>query len=486
MTGLALAHGESLQTTRLRLARYYLHRLEAANIAYQKGYENTADALAAFDQDWPQIRQWQAWSASFAQTDPDAATLCKEYAEVGFTILSLRQPISEQIDWLQAALRIAQVQQDRLAEMWCLYYLAEAHNWQGLFRQTADEARQALVLAREFNNKMCLGLTTWLVAETERRFGQYAAARDRFMESLTILRQYGTQQQVGRAYSGLGLVAWQQGDLKAASDYHLQHLSIAKTLALETEICDALINLSLPVWVMGDGVKARTYLEECISLCRAIGYYRVLATSLNTLGMLVHEAGSLEEALQRYDEALAISRANGITWNVPLYLHNKGEVLFNMGKYEEALVYLDEGLELARIQGSERSTAEGLVFLIMTHAALGNIDRASACAWEGLTIARRIGAPLLKIQMMMGVLSLWPGLGRTRQAAEWGGLLLSLDGMPRWEQAVIRHECDQFASSLGGQELEAAMEAGKALELDGVIQAALEVLDVILGSAHGA
>src|SRR5215467_923067 len=118
----------STHVTRVRLCRYYLDRLRIADETYQKGHENSTEALNLFEHDWPQIRQWQGWITARAAHDPEAAGLCMAYARAGENILGLRQTPQEQIEWLQAPLELARSGPDADTELWCLYRMADAYN----------------------------------------------------------------------------------------------------------------------------------------------------------------------------------------------------------------------------------------------------------------------------------------------------------------------------------------------------------------------
>ena len=73
----------SVHAAQYRLARHYLDHLRATNTAFRRGNDSAAHALHAFDQEWPQIKQWQAWIAQHARQEADAVPLCSAYPEAG-------------------------------------------------------------------------------------------------------------------------------------------------------------------------------------------------------------------------------------------------------------------------------------------------------------------------------------------------------------------------------------------------------------------
>jgi tetratricopeptide (TPR) repeat protein len=466
----------TLQTTRYRLARHYLGKLRAAAAAFRQGHENSTYGLTLFDRDWPQIKQWQAWSAARADQDTAAASVCAEYPQAGAEILALRQSPQERIEWLEIGLKAAQLQGDQKRELVQLYYLALTHRDQ---KSTAAEeyASKAVNLARTLGDKRYVGRSLVLLGEINRMSNHYPAAQSFLEEGLAVLLKAGTRADLGLAYRGLGLLAWVRGDWLRSRDYQIQSLAIATELGREVEICNVLVDLSLPTWVLGDLSGARIYLEQCIARCRAIGYHRVLALSLNILAQSDEELGQLAEARQHYEEAIAIGRTMGILWDMSSALRNYGDLLYKLGDYAAALNHLEESLVLARAQSNRSSIAVSLRFLVEVYGKLGDLDRARRNLHEGLMIIRDFNVPLRKAHMIMTAVSLWQDRGKVAQAAEWLGTLLNFPDLPEQEQGVVQNLRERFEAELSNEQITAAIDRGKTLNLDDVIAAALAELD---------
>src|SRR5262245_42380046 len=114
-------------TARYRLARHYLDKLRATNDTYRRGNESMVFALAAFDQEWSQIKHWQAWVNGRASIDDEAKSLSSAYAEAGTDLLALRQDPRERLVWLDTALVSARETGNRRAEIQHLIAMGEAH-----------------------------------------------------------------------------------------------------------------------------------------------------------------------------------------------------------------------------------------------------------------------------------------------------------------------------------------------------------------------
>ncbi|CAG0937153.1 hypothetical protein TFLX_06064 [Thermoflexales bacterium] len=461
-----------------RLAQYYLDKLRAAATAFRLGYDHSAYGLSVFDREWAQIKQWQAWSAAGAQQDSRAASLCAEYPQAGAELLLLRQPPQERIEWLTSGLQAtrvsaAQVQTARKHEVVLLYQLGFAYLEQAAFLKAEEYAAQALRQAHARRDRLYVGRSLNLLGEIKRAAGDMAAAQTCFEESLAVFQQLGNRRYIGQAYRGLGLLAWQRSDWPRARDYHAQHLAIATELGLEVDICDALISLSLPTWMLGDQATALACIQQCVARSRAMGYHRDLASSLHTLGQMEQEQGKLAEARPHLEEAIMICRRAGILWNLPSYLESFGFLLIALRDYPAALNSLQEGLTLARAQGSRIAAGNILCELSKVYRMLGDLDRAHHSLREGLSIARDADISLMKVHLVNAAMSLWRERGKAEQAAEWLEPLSVSPGVAGQEQAELQQQREELERELGPERLSAAIERGKRLDLDQVIDGIL-------------
>ena len=95
-------------------------------------------------------------------------------------------------------------------------------------------------------------------------------------------------------------------------------------------------------------------------------------------------------------------------------------------------------------------------------------ERAGIALHEALVSAVQTG---VRVNMLYGVLvatKLWQRCGAATRAAEWAGLLLRLPGVDYAVRRELRSVCAELTRQLGEQRFAAAMERGKALDLDAV------------------
>ena len=100
-----LAPDESNSVAR-RHSAHYLAVLQVANDFYREGGQSMMRGLVLYDLELRNVQAGQAWAASNAARDSDAAKSCSHYAGCG-SILGLRQHPREGIRWCEAALAAA-------------------------------------------------------------------------------------------------------------------------------------------------------------------------------------------------------------------------------------------------------------------------------------------------------------------------------------------------------------------------------------------
>jgi tetratricopeptide (TPR) repeat protein len=140
-------------TAQLRHAQYYLQVATAAKELYKKGADNVLSGLALFDAEFPHIRAGQAWSASLASTDEDAARLCYQYPDAAVHIIDLRLHSRQWIAWLESALAAGRQLGDRQGEGAHLGNLGLAYADLGEVQKAIEYYEQSLAIDRTIGDR---------------------------------------------------------------------------------------------------------------------------------------------------------------------------------------------------------------------------------------------------------------------------------------------------------------------------------------------
>jgi tetratricopeptide (TPR) repeat protein len=302
--------------------------------------------------------------------------------------------------------------------------------------------------------------------------GDYPAALQYLEEGLTLACEAGDRQAEVAALNWLGGVARRQARYGEAEQY----LERAATLARERDdpagMALALGILSCQAFDRGNDGEAERYAEDSLTLFRKLGDRDGIADALTTLGGVAWLRGEHDEGKRYFAESLAISREIGNQFGVAIGLNNLGEAACGLGQCEEALRYYEEALAILRELGLPGS--ETLLNLGRTHAELGEDGIAWEYVREALKGSSASGAVPVALGGVGQVASLRAKAGRYGPAAEMLGLVL---GHPALDAENRLHADPILAllrEALPADELEAALERGKSLDLEQVVA---EILD---------
>lgn len=182
------------------------------------------------------------------------------------------------------------------------------------------------------------------------------------------------------------------------------------------------------------------YYEQSLKMAREIDDLQVVADLLNNLGYLNHHStGNLEKAKRYYQESLLVAREIDHRHGVTSCSANLGQLHILLGEHQVAWEYLREAL--------------------LQSVAIGTVP--------------------LTLDALVGVVQLQIEAGQYLSAAELLGLTLSHPALEADVGQVTESALGRLRKKLPAEQLEAAMDRGKTLQLDTVVAelAAMEVPD---------
>jgi len=172
------------------------------------GREEISKGLALFDRERANIEAGQAWAATHAKTDDEAARLCSEYPDWGTQVISLRIHPREQIAWRKAALDAAGRLKDRAAEGRHLGNLGNAYCSLGKYRRTIEYHEKSLAIAREIGDRQGEGHVLDTMGTAYYSLGDYRRAIEYYEKHLAIAREMGDRPGEALALGNMSLALW--------------------------------------------------------------------------------------------------------------------------------------------------------------------------------------------------------------------------------------------------------------------------------------
>lgn len=263
----------------------------------------------------------------------------------------------------------------------------------------------------------------------------HARARAHTDEAVTAARALNDPLSLARALHSAGIAAWFRTEIDMAKSLFEESLGIFEECGDAAGKAVCIGNLGAVHSVQGEHEVALGYHRRFLDLCRSmsdrLGEGKVLLNLARTEMML----GRPDQAHAWLVEALGIHRQNGDASSIAMTYHHLGDLNLNLGRLEEARAHLLEAARMRERFGDRGGVASVLSSLARVERESGRTNRAA-----------RLVSGLLKIYGSGSIASL-PGQRETLQQL---------------------HEA--VAAELGPSAMAAAIVAGEALDLHGLLE----------------
>jgi tetratricopeptide (TPR) repeat protein len=289
-----------------RHAAHYLKVASAAHRLYLRGGDAILDGLTLFDREWANIRTGQAWAASHAEENEEAAKLCNRYPNAAVYCLDLRLHPHERIKWSEAVLAAPRRLKDRRAEGANLVNLGNAYLELGEARRAIQCYKQQLVIAREIDDRRGEANSLGNLGVAYVHLGEARRAIEYHEQALAIDREIGDRQGEGSALTNLGIAYSQLGEAARAIEYHEQAVTIHHRIGDWRGEGQDLNNLGIAYWQLGELGRAIQYHEKRLALARKIGDRRGEGTDLFNVSLALDQVGDRPHAIANAEAALEI------------------------------------------------------------------------------------------------------------------------------------------------------------------------------------
>lgn len=456
-----------------RLARYYLGKLRTVDEAMRRGQVHVSYGRAVFEQEWEQIRHWQAWSTQREPDDAERARLCKDFALAGLEVLANRINGADHAAWLHAALEAAEQLKDADAERTLCYELMMMYYRLGSLDMGKQFTYRLLALGEAANDQLSIERAFFGLAVYSEERGMYEEAERNYQRALALSNELGIAIETGRALNALGGVAEYIGEFEKAYRYFSQYLELMETHGKKSRVCHALLSIGECLISLKAYAEAERHLQRAVRMCQALGLQRLLGVGLLTLGALAIEQDTLEAAQAYIQEGLLAVRAVGVQRQIIYGLTRLGYIEIRHEDFAGALNHLHEALAMAHDVGNPRYLCNVQLHLAAAYLALNDPGAARSALQESLHIAHRLGSHAQKVHSLSVVIALCERLGQPEQAAIWGGTIIE---DPVIDTHVFAPICARLEAALGRDGYQNALEEGKRRSLDDVVPEALVYL----------
>jgi tetratricopeptide (TPR) repeat protein len=261
--------------------------------------------------------------------------------------------------------------------------------------------------------------------------GDLDTALGQLNESFAIWQRVEDELQLATAFMGIGVTLINMGQDSAAQP----KLDEARVLFEEQRLpywhATVLVHLANAALGLGHPDQARAWLEQALAQIRTIGESWLLSFALNNFGEVARTQGQYDRARGYYEESEALLRRSGDKGDLARLVHTLGYVAMHEGDYTKAETQFRESLAMFRQLGNRRGIAECL-------AALAGLEARQGHPRWGATM---LGAAETLLQATGG--AWWPA-----------------------DRVEVNPNREMIRAALDAAEFDAAMEKGRAMNLD--------------------
>jgi DNA-binding SARP family transcriptional activator/predicted ATPase len=302
------------------------------------------------------------------------------------------------------------------------------------------------------------------------RVGDYALAIQNLETGLTLARQVGDARVEITALSTLAQVASEQGAYDTAKQHLDEALAAARACDDRNHIASVLSMLGTIAWRWGDIEQADRCIQESLAIYRELGNRHRIPRMLNVLGIFAILRESYDQAEQYWKEGLMTVQEMGDRQAMADMLNNLGYINHHhIGNLEKAKQYYHESLSIGQEIGHRHGTTSTLSNLGHLHVLLGEYTLAWSYLCKALSESTAIGVVPLTLDALVGVAQLRAETKQEDSAAELLGLALNHPAVEVSSAQVAETILAGLRETLPTKQLEAAMERGRAMDLDTVV-----------------
>ena len=405
-------------------------------------------------------------------------------------------------------LRIARELRQRAEMINVLKSLAMVESIKSNHTAAREYLAESLALAQEIGDRQQTAGAYQNIGTTALQQGDHKAARTYYEASLNIWREIGSRSGIADVWSNLAILALRQGNLAAAQLYGDNSLRERRAIGDQRGIANSLSIVAVVAYEQQDYVAAERYFEEILEMQRAINDRWGMATTFGNLGEIAGFRGDFTKAEDYNAEALALFRqldqplgiANTLTSQADI-AQEKGEIETSRELHEEALrirreindqlgiafsvtALADLDVQTDALPEAEQQLEEVLILLReldhsvlpTTLAQLAVVKRrlgesgtsVYSLIREALTLAQKRKSHRKTLHALIQVAQILLLDEKYIMLGELNGLLLSND-LPPSSMRIVEGLLEQLRSRLEPTMLVAALERGKALDLDETI-----------------
>ncbi len=296
----------------------------------------------------------------------------------------------------------------------------------------------------------------------------YEQAKDLYQQSLAIWQELDDQLGISKSFNNLAIVASSQSNYEQAEELFQQSLTIKKHLGDQFGISNTLGNLGLIAYSQSNYELAWDLNQQSLAMKQKLGDLLGISYTLGNLGAIALDQRDYEQAEDLYQQSLAMRQELGHQIGISLNTSNLGVVAYYRRDYERARKLHQQSLAIDEQLGYRLGVAYNSI-------GLGRVafkqEQAEALHWfsQALSTAHSIGATPQMLLAIVGFVGWLTQHGQAERAATLVGLVQQHPAQNIEVRKALDEVMPSLKAALSPDDLAAALERGKSLDLDTVV-----------------
>ncbi len=222
----------------------------------------------------------------------------------------------------------------------------------------------------------------------------FEGAKRLYEECLAVRRAIGDRKGVANALHNFGILLRERGDLDRAAEFYDESFAIFEDLGDPRDIAISLNSIGSLHVSRGDYARAEPAIVESLRLFRSVDYSRGAAAALHNLGDLARRMGDPERAARHFEESISVARELKYRDLDATSTCELGWVALELDDPERARAYFDNAIGVVRELGQIVGVAYALEGLACVAAGSGDVSRALRIAGAVARMREEVGVVL--------------------------------------------------------------------------------------------
>jgi predicted ATPase/class 3 adenylate cyclase len=301
-----------------------------------------------------------------------------------------------------------------------------------------------------------------------------AEAGSLYQEYLPTLREMELGKELAIYVETLGICAIYRSDYPEASKFLEEALQLLREERDSFYINACLLWLGWVHYELGDYEQAGARFQEANQICSDEGNRLGKAFALSKLGAWADAVQMHDKAKQYHQEAHETFLSFGDEAGQAYALSRMSLSAWLSGDYEEARRLGLAGLDHFLAIGHRWGISTSFCHIGFAELGLNHRQEAQDYFYKGLERTIKFQHFATAVYALIGLASLWSGIGERTYAVEIFTLALNHPVTPAVYKDIAQHELDNLKTQLPADEFESAEERGRKGDLEAAVEAVLK------------